>query len=125
VPTWDRGDFGPLCNPRVAPPTNKQPTRAADGEFREAPNLTRWLQVSLRRKLSVPTWGTAFFAALRLGSTTTWLKMPHARPRVRELSKNRRPVDRNCPWEVMRHVTHVRCRTLVALLSTSKHKCGI
>src|SRR5229473_5344419 len=38
VPTWDRGDFGPPCDPRVAPPPINGP-RARVREFREVPEL--------------------------------------------------------------------------------------
>ncbi len=49
VPTWDRGDSGPLCNPRVAPPPINGP-RARVREFREVPGL-RAARVLQRKRL--------------------------------------------------------------------------
>jgi hypothetical protein len=65
------------CATTMRPSWINSPRARADGEFREAPHLSRGLQASYRRKLSVPTWDITFFAALSLQSTTTALKEAH------------------------------------------------
>src|ERR1700687_5592439 len=52
VPTWDKCDFGTSMQPRCAPQWISGPHARAEGEFREAPHLSRGLQVSYGGELS-------------------------------------------------------------------------
>jgi hypothetical protein len=97
----------PLRN-HDAPLMDKQPTRAGGwGISRSAPSEP-WASVLQPETVKCPHGQHAFRPPLPTEHIHGAKEAAHTRARVRDFSENRRAVERNCPWEVMRHVAHVR-----------------